>query len=510
MLSVEPPHTMSDIVTPRTPNSDSVMRLCEPAPLPSPGGAKDLINMTTRLGSPVRASSTMTPPPTTQLPKPSIKPLQTKFTSRREQSLTSPPATLKFGPPITSNGLYGEVPSLDSVKDMNEEELRRLVSELLPALGEARVPAAHSKLQHSLLAIETEESAKRAEVEHEATRREVQVLQEGSPVHRSSFSPRSPQASMQRSLQLALSRCRELQNENAISEKRLRSSKKIIAELDGENMELKEQVRRLRQRIKENRDHLNEMQASGAISITGTPVMEYGTPLHRGTPRTPGSHARPSHDHTQTVGSQDPIDNLLLAGHFLNGETSSVPATPTPPRPRKANAHHMRGAHSLSSLPSTPNKIRPVTADNALIMPLDRSIADHRVSFSAPGIHPAYHEESRAREDRDSTISVSENEEELYHNDELLGSQASQLAASMLRRSLGSQHEDNATPSPVPTPSQTMQPKLYGHIKKSSLNKLESSNKRGGDVDVQNEVVRSNKKARLAEGSARFGLGIKS
>ena len=69
---------------------------------------------------------------------------------------------------------------MESVEKMDEAQLRSLVSELLPALGEARVTAAHSKLQHSLLSIETEESAKRAEVEHEATRREVQVLQEGS------------------------------------------------------------------------------------------------------------------------------------------------------------------------------------------------------------------------------------------------------------------------------------------------------------------------------------------
>ena len=498
---------MSEIVTPSTPKPESSMRRAETTPLASPGGVKDTSNMDTKLGSPVQASGTITPPPSTQLPRQSV---QTKFTSRREHSLASPPASLKIGPPITSNGLYGEVPSLESVKNMKEEELRRLVNELLPALGEARVTAAHSKLQHSLLAIETEESAKRAEVEHEATRREVQVLQEGSPVHRNSFSPRSPHASMQRNLQLALSHCREVQNENAILEKRLRSSKKIIAQLDGENSDLKEQIHRLRQRIKENRDHLNEMQSSGAISINGTPVMEYTTPLHRGTPRTPATHGRPPHDHNQTVGSQDPIDNLLLAGHFLNGEASSVPATPTPPRPRKVHAQHVRGAHSLSSLPTTPNRSRPVTADNVLITPSDRTVADNRVSFSAPGTQLAYYEESRAREDRDSTISVSDNDEERYVDDELPGSQASQLAASMLRRSLGSQNESKAAPSKTQDTSKLVQAKLYGQVKKPSVGRTESSSKRGGDLNVQDEVMRSSKKARMAEGPERLGLGIKS
>ena len=395
---------------------------------------------------------------------------------------------------------------------MTEQELRRLVSELLPALGEARVTAAHSKLQHSLLAIETEESAKRAEVEHEATRREVQVLQEGSPVHRTSFSPGSPQASMQKNLRLALAHCRELQAENAILEKRLRSSKKIITQLDGQNTDLKESIQMLRQRIKDNRDHLNEMQSSGAISINGTPITEYNTPLHKGTPRTPATHGRPLHDHSQTVGSQDPIDNLLLAGHYLNGEASSVPATPTPPKSRKIQQQHMRGAHSLSSLPQTPNRSRPMTADNAMITPSDRAMADHRVSFSAPGTRLAYHEESRAREDRDSTISVEDNEDDPFVDENTQGSQASQLAASMLRRSLeSSQNGRSAAPSRTPDSSKLMQTKFFGHVKKPSLGRLEASPKRGGDRGSHDESMRSSKKARMADSPlGRVGLGIKS
>lgn len=480
-------------------------------PSTSPVRAKDGSNKDAQLGFPARAGA-ITPPPSTQISKPLAKSTQAKLSSRTEHSLASPPATLKTGPPITSNGLYGEVPSLESVEKMNEEELRRLVSELLPALGEARVTAAHSKLQHNLLAIETEESAKRAEVEHEATRREVQVLQEGNPVHRISFSPRSPQASMQRNLHLALAHCRELQTENAILEKRLRSSKKIITQLDGQNADLKETIHLLRQRIKENRDHLNEMQSSGAISINGTPIVEYNTPLHKGTPRTPATHGGQLHEHNQTVGSQDPIDNLLLAGHYLNGEANSVPATPTPPRPRKIQLQHMRGAHSLSSLPQTPDRSRPVTADNAMITSSNRNMTDHRISFSAPSTQLAYHEESRAREDRDSTISVTDNEGDSFVDEDVPGSQASQLAASMLRRSLESpQNERSAAPSHTPDSSKLIQAKLFGHVKKPSLGRMEALPKRGGDISSHDEIVRSSKKARMADsGSARVGLGIKS
>ncbi|KAL9076165.1 MAG: hypothetical protein Q9161_001212 [Pseudevernia consocians] len=497
---------MTEIATPRTPMPESAMRRGDATPLSSPGGPKEANNLP-RLGSPVHATGAMTPPPSTQLPKSATKSTQAQLLSRREHSLASPPATLKTGPPLTSHGLFGEIPTLENVEKMDDAQLRALVSELLPALGEARVTAAHSKLQHSLLSIETEESAKRAEVEHEATRREVQVLQEGSPVHRHSFSPRSPQASMQRSLHLALAHCRKLQEEKSIFDKRLRASKKMIAQLDGQNTDLKEHIQLLRQRIKDNRDHLNDLQSSGAISIHGTPFTEYSTPLPKGTPKTTATTSRAARDVNQAVGSQDPFDALLFAGQVLNGEASSVPSTPHQPRSRKMHPQHIRGAHSLSSLPTTPNRSRPMTADNFLITSTERSGANHRVSFSAPGTQLNYQEEPRAREDRDSTISASEDEE----IEELPGSQASQMAANMLRRSLGSQKEMITAAAKTPDSGKLTQGKLFGQVKKPGVARVDSSTKRGNDVNSYDEIVRSSKKSRTVDSASdRVGLGINS
>lgn len=495
---------MSGITTPRTPVPESAMRRGDATPLSSPGGLTEA-NDLPRLGSPVRTTGTMTPPPSTQLPKSATKSSQSSFLSRRETSLASPPATLKIGPPLTSHGLFGEVPTLESVEKMDEAQLRTLVSELLPALGEARVTAAHSKLQHSLLSIETEESAKRAEVEHEATRREVQVLQEGSPVHRHSFSPRSPQASMQRSLHLALAHCRELQQENSVLSRRLKASKKVIAQLDGQNTDLKEHIQLLRQRIKDNRDHLNELQSLGAISIHGTPSTEFSTPLPKDTPRTPATTGRVSRDVHQAVSSQDPFDALLFAGQVLNGEASSVPSTPNQPRARKLHSQHIRGAYSLSSLPTTPSRSRPVTAENVLITSAERSGANHRVSFSAPGTQLAHHEEAHTREDRDSTISASEDEDD----EQLPGSQASQVAANMLRQSLGPRKETRTAAAQTQNTTKITQGKLFGQVKKPGVAKMEASTKRGNDVNSYDEIVRSSKKSRKAA-SDNIGLGINS
>ncbi len=473
------------------------MRLDDQSPVDSIDGPRELLEAATN-----GVGIAITPPPSNQASASKImKSAQAKFASRREHSLASPPATLKTGPPITSAGLYGEVPTLQAVQEMDEEELRTLVSELLPALGEARLTAAHSKLQHSLLTIENEEATKRSEVEHEATKREVQVLQENSPLPHHGFSPlKSPSGIVQRNLQLALSHCRELLHENSILEKRLRNSKKVIAQLDGKNVELKDHVQLLRLRIKENRDHLNDMQASGAMSIQATPFHEYGTPMLKGASRTP---ARPAHDMTNPS-TQNPLDALLFAGQVLNEEASSVPSSPNQSRSMKVHAQHLRGAHSLSSLPTTPRP-RPVTVGNVFSTPVERVGAHNRVSFSAPGTQLTYDNEARARDDRDSTISVSDHEDD-YQNEDLPASQASQTAANMLRRSLESSTSTRSQHRPAPNSSKVVQGKMHGPIIKPAM---AQSLKRGSDSNSYDEIVRSSKKAKLTQSeSDRIGLGI--
>ena len=427
--------------------------------------------------------------------------LHAASSNRRENSLVSPPATL--GPFATGGSLFGEIPSVDSVKNMDEGQLRGLITNLLPAFGEARVTAAHSKLQHSLLSIETEEAAKRAAVEHEATRREVQVLQESSPGNRRSFSPRSSQTSIQRNLQLALAHCRELQQENAILEKRLHSSRRIIVRLDEENIDLKDNVHLLRQRIKENRDHLNEMQSSGAMSINNTPVLDHHILLSNRTPRTPVTVSQLPHKPEGAFGSQDPFDALI---QVVNGEANSVPASPVQPKSRKFHPQHMRGAHSLSSLPTTPNKSRPVTAD-AFITPSSRT--DNRAIFSAPGMRSTYHEGRRVQEDRESTISASDNEEE-PSRENVSGSQASQTATNMLRRSLETQNGTNPATTLAPESSTLMQSKLFGQVAKPNIGATKNL-KRGNDSHLSEETRRNSKRTRtLTTTAEKVGLGIRT
>ena len=449
--------------------------------------------------SPPQHVGELTPPPSTQVRKPMAKSPQP---SQKPNLLASPPATLKATPYLKPSSLFGEVPTVDSVQNLNEEQLRGLVSELLPALTEARMSAAHSRLQHHLLTIETAEFTKRAEVEHDLTRREVQVLQEGQAHLGPSASPRSPQSLSRRHLDLALKRCNELQTQNTILEQRLIRAKKAITKLDEKNFELGEDVQRLRQRIKQNREHLNEMRSSGTISLNGTPLTEYRTPLYR-TPRTPATarstHAPASH------GTQDAFDALVIASEVMSGEANSVPSTPSRTSAKKLQHGHIRGAHSLSSLPSTPNRSRPITANSNTVTPVSRAERDLLLGLSAPNTQLTYNEAERHHSSRDSTISASDNEGDAYDDYNVPASQASQTAASILRRdntSVTERYEKDAVPK---------QAKLYGRVTKPANRKTGSTHKRAADGTAYDEAPRSTKRAKMGGSSQeKVGLGIRS
>lgn len=428
--------------------------------------------------------------------------MQSPQPKQQANLLASPPSTLKPSSSLKSSGLFGEVPTVDSIQDLTEEQLRGLLLEVLPALTEARMSAAHAKLQHNLLSIENAEYINRAEVEQDMIRREVKVLQDnrtdrGGP----SSSPRSPQSTA-RHLDLALKRCTEVQRQNFSLEQRLRKAKKAIATLDDESVELKLENKLLRDRIKDNRDHFNAMRSSGTLSINGTPLTDHRTPLHR-TPKTPGT-ARSTLT-VNPMGSQDAFNALLQAGEVMSCEANSVPSTPTRPSTKKLCHSHIRGAHSMSSLPTTPNRSKQVTAGHAMITPIEQIARTPRLIVPTPSTQLTYEEEERHRSSRDSTISASESENEAYDEDDIPASQASQKATSILRRETVSAAGRKSAHSPALT-----QGKLYGQVKKPGPEKSKSTSKRPADTTPYSEGKRNAKKAKLG-GSlhGRVGLGIR-
>ena len=494
---------MSDIAVPSTPAPEAEAGLCD-------AGETTSAHAKLRSHSP-NMPDELTPPPSSQIPTTTAMVTYITSSGKNKNLFTSPPDTIKSGPPVGLAGLFGEVPSMDMVQNYDEDQLRSLVAQILPALGEARLSAAHSKLQHSLLAIENAESIKRAEVEHEMTRREVQVLQECSHARNGIAShinsPGSPASSSQPHLELALKHCHQLQAENVLLERRLRQAKKLILHLDGRNADLEEDTQRLRQRIKQNRDHLDAMRLSGAISVNNTPLADFSTPSHNDVvPRTPQT-AQTSLNIKTKGGSQDAFDALLFAGQVLNEETNSVASTPSHARPKKPSTNHLRGAHSLSSLPATPGRSRPATADDVLFTPINRSAAQQRPSFSAPITRLTY-EEVR-RDERDSTISASDNEEqaETCADMDVPASQASRRAAEMLRRG-PAQESDGIIQSIGASNKKLMQVKTAGQLRKSGSEKSKIP-KREGAPDIYEKLAKISKKAKAGDSFPEsVGLGI--
>jgi len=474
---------MSDISVPRTPTPASKDSEAY-APYQSP---------------PTNVVADMTPPPSTQILKSSYKPLARSMGSTNHTRLASPPATLRIGSSTNHSIRSGNLPTIEQTQDFSEDQLRDLVGELLPLLGEMRMAAAHAKLQHSLLSIEIAEVVQRAAVEHGMMRRELEVLQASSPLlrNRMTSAANTPRQTHAQGVSAATAKhLHELEADNHVLHRRLKQAKRLLKQVDGRNVRLEEANELLRQRIRQNRDHVDAMRMNGTISLENTPYTVQNTPSERLRSLQPGS---------SRTGGQDPFHTLLFAGQVLSGETTSVPSTPTHPRLMRYHHGHARGTHSLSSLPVTPVRSRPMTADEALSTPVNRVIPTSLLSFSAPTSQFVNHQDEARRTDRDSTISASD-QEEAYTDEDIPASQASQVASSMLLRYSG--------PNPDPSPPEKNTPeagltqtKLTGRIIKPGYNTSELSRKRGyGNHDV--EAEHRSKKARVLAKAEQMGLGI--
>jgi hypothetical protein len=370
--------------------------------------------------------------------------------------------TIKYNPSAV-------LPSTESIDAATIDELRMTAKDLIAAVKDARTSAAHFKLQYSLLAMETHEAAQRAEVEHQMTKREVEVLQASEQRHRAALSatPRHSAPPSQPQIEALTKTCRSLEEERDEAEVRLNRAKKLI-ELEKDKAELLvEENLMLKRRIRENREHFTRMKSQSPNYAT--PRDLFTTPQRRAPPRFPESSSN--------------IAALLAADQVLSGEVMSVPSTPTRTHTSKLKQGHTRGAHSLSSLHSTPVRTRPLTADGL----------DLRFPMSAPGSQLVNESAERERHDRDSTISMSDAEEE--SENDVIHSQASDLATEMLRRNPASQ-ESLRLSQGAQSSSNLLQSKLLGKVSKPS--------KRRGSFD--NGDMRSKK----AKYGGAVGLGIDS
>ncbi|KAK2798129.1 hypothetical protein FQN50_008940 [Emmonsiellopsis sp. PD_5] len=435
------------------------------------------------------SSSEMTPPPSSQQLLHAATPFR-RSRSHSNSFLASPPATIDQTLCV-AYGASEDLPTPRDIEEADETRLRKIAMDLLVFAKEFRMSAAHFKLQHSLLSLTSSEAVKRAEVEQQLARREVEILQSAEYRHRRGLSlEKSPQLSPNTQQSDATSkRMKELEDANFTLERRLRRAKRVIEEENDKYELLAEENSRLKKRIRENREHFTLMMDHGSLS--SSPQTEFLTPQRKTTATRYPDSAR---SHMSRVGSQDPIAALLAAGQVLHTENANVHSTP--PRNRDIHKHnqgHSRGTHSLSSLPITPSRSRATESQGHFFTPINKRTPDSR--------HQRSHREERDRHDRDSTLSASD--EEALTDEDIPASQASSLATSMLRRYPTSSQE-NSMSSNIGKSSSILQSKLFGQVKKAGVERPSESLKRKSGYSDKEMAA---KKMRIGEA---LGLGIQS
>ncbi|KAL4915182.1 hypothetical protein BDW62DRAFT_131489 [Aspergillus aurantiobrunneus] len=422
------------------------------------------------ISPPSLPSSDMTPPPSTQIPGAPL---------RRSRSRSS--SYLAPSPDIEESlcAAYGaseNLPTSDEIDTADEDKLRAVAKELLGVAREARVSALHFKLQYGLLSFRSNVAIKRAEVEHKLARREAEILQ--STEYRNRHYPLDTEPVAQTSnieLELTVKRNQELERINATLDRRLRRAKKLIEQEKDQSDLLKEENQLLKKRIRENREHFSRMIDHGPMSPS--PQAGIQTPHRRSLPH----FIDTSDHHMHRSDNNNPFAALLAADRVLNRESSRVASTPHRHRAHRHHPNgHMRGTHSLSSLPITPSQTRNVQQESHYVTPGRDSSDEDR--------------------DRDSTISASDIEEAQTEED-IPASQAGSHATSMLHRNHPAiQHDTRSAANPAPKSSTLLQTKLFGQVKKAGVERPGHDLKRKASFDGV-----SSKKSKVED---HVGLGI--
>ncbi|KAK5132706.1 hypothetical protein LTR08_008750 [Meristemomyces frigidus] len=239
----------------------------------------------------------------------------------------------------------------DDVARAAAARLRTELEAVRAALHEARMAAAHHKLQYTMLEQSSAASLERMAVEARMAQCESQVIRHAeqaaaAAVPAPSTAVHDGHIPVQKDLYQSM--CREIQalkETNRYHERERAQLGRLLAAQDGEIASLGDRVTLMRARIVENRERLRQKRSRGP-----EPVMREFDPLSRqldGTPRlavyNPSAHRMP--DQHQQQPQQEPFAALLQASEMVARQKDGR---------KKGAAGHVRNTHSLSSLPATP------------------------------------------------------------------------------------------------------------------------------------------------------------
>ncbi|CAK7270378.1 hypothetical protein SEPCBS119000_004058 [Sporothrix epigloea] len=272
-------------------------------------------------------------------------------------------------------------PTPMQIVDASPDELRAMLQASLVEHTRLKTEAAHHKLQYNLVAMQADEDAKRAAVEHEMTRREIEALCAADSARRArrELSTTTATENSQAKYRQLKAWYDEAAEENESLQKRVKLAKRVIQQKEEEVASLVDEKELLLNRLRENREHFRLLCSPGGLFHGVMTPKPQGSPAHtRITPyQTPKRSSGTGSKLDTVVGnpptahhnSAEPLAALLRA---LNQENNSTPNTPSNSlrAPQRNVARHTRNAQSMSSLPTTPaSRARGYGTDYAGLLP---------------------------------------------------------------------------------------------------------------------------------------------
>jgi len=424
------------------------------------------------------ATSSLTPPPSAQVPSNVRAKSHTPISSGSHMS--TPPPTIDIlsqestGRPV---GGFARALTSDQIANATADELRIKVAELQAAHQEAKMTAAHHRLQYRMLAQESAAAIERMAVEARMVQCENEVIHFAEQAKATAVPTRSPQLQegfipVQKDLYQQM--CRDIQQlseANVALETEHRQQEKLIFRQDNEIAGLSDKVLLLRDRIREHRDHHSRVR-SASLGI-----------FHPDSPKLMSAYTTPRGERISNLGQPQPFDALLQASKMASIHEHKRKAVTDISRSKKG---HTRNVHSLTSLPVTPNRSRkqpplfatPQGDAQSLMMPSTAPVP-RMSNLRTPDVysqqrlpmkraHAPGSDGTVSASDHDDDDNHSEAETEILEPNQINESQASFSAARLLRADHSPLNSPQAQPAKR-TANSMRQVKLFGSVRKANV-----------------------------------------
>ena len=297
-------------------------------------------------------SISLTPPPSAQVSNNArASKSHTPTPTPSDSHISTPPPSIdalsqdSLARPI---GAFAHAMTGDQIANAPANDLRLKVAELQAAYREAKMSAAHHRLQYQMLAQESAAAIERMAVEARMVQCENEVIhvaeQAKATVVPMLPSPMQEDGTIPVQKDLYQRMCRDIQQlseANNFLEAEHRQQEKLIFRQDNEIAGLSDKVLMLRDRIREHREHQNRMRSA---SFGG--YLDSAPPSVLSTPRRP---------HMTSRDQAQPFAALLQASAMAREEVGTGKSSVKRGTTKKG---HSRNTQSLSGLPATPNRAR--------------------------------------------------------------------------------------------------------------------------------------------------------